>query len=308
MSNFDPFRDAKLLEEKEEKEKQIKEQEQEEGKSAKQNTRIAVELRIDDLIPSKKNKFHQYTEDEKAELKESIERIGLQTPITVRRTENNKYEIISGENRTKIFKELGKETIPAFVIEADDDTAELILIDTNIIHRHEMSVMERARIYKQKYDIEKRKKYNKQAVEENLTEAEKKILNTNISRQTYYRYLSLNDLIPELQEMCEKEQMQIKVGEQLSKISSKEQKMVLEYLKNNKINESKANKVKQLALNTPEEFNNENLLNIFSGNKNNNEIKNRAIKFSKDELEKYFSDCKSIEEIKEKIIKILENI
>lgn len=312
MSNFDPFRDAKLLEEQEEKEKQMKElKEQEGGTLTNNNGRIAVELKIEDLIPSKKNIFHKYTEDERKNLKESIERIGLQYPIIVRKVKdsiNNKYEILSGENRTEVFKELGKETIPAFIVEADDDTAELILIDSNIVQRQKMSVMERAKIYNQKYIIEKRKKYDKQAVEENLTEVEQKILGQNIARQTYYRYLSLNDLIPELQEMCDKEEIQVTVGEQLSKLPKNNQKELLKYLENNKINESKATKLKQLAINTPEEFNESNISNIISGNRFNNEVKIGPIKFSKDELKKYFSECKTTEEVKEKIIKILEKL
>ena len=312
MPNFDPFRDAKLLEEQEEKEKQIKESQDKVGEADTiSDKKIAVELKIEDLIPSKKNIFHKYTNEERKNLKESIERIGLQNPIIVRKIKdsiNNKYEILSGENRTEVFKELGKETIPAFIVEADDDTAELILIDSNIVQRQKMSVMERAKIYNQKYIIEKRKKYDKDTIEENLTPEEQELLNQNIARQTYYRYLSLNDLIPELQEMCDKEEIQVKVGEQLSKIPKNNQKELLKYLENNKLNESKATKLKKLALDTPEEFKEENISNIIYGNKSNTETRIGAIKFSTNELQKYFSDCKTTEEVKEKLLKLLEKI
>ena len=82
-------------------------------------------------------------------LKESIERIGLQHPIIVRK-KDDKYEILSGHNRVACYRELGKETIEAFIVEADDDTARLIMIDSNIVQRENLSVMERARANKMK--------------------------------------------------------------------------------------------------------------------------------------------------------------
>ena len=54
----------------------------------------------------KNQPFKVYSNDEMKELKESIERIGLQNPIIVRRLENNQYEILAGHNRVRAFKEL----------------------------------------------------------------------------------------------------------------------------------------------------------------------------------------------------------
>ena len=140
-----------------------------------------IEIELNMLIPFKK---------QMNELKESIMRIGLQNAIIARKTDNEKYEILSGHNRVSAFKQLGYKTIPCKIVDVDDDTAEMILIDTNIVQRFNLSVMERAKAYKRKDEIKKRKKYNIDKVSENLSDEEKAILNSTEAKQTYYRYLS----------------------------------------------------------------------------------------------------------------------
>ena len=118
------------------------------------------EFNLDNLVPFKNQPFKVYSNDEMKELKDSIERIGLQNPIIVRRLENNKYEILAGHNRARAFKELGKEKIPAIIQDVDDDTAQMIMIDTNIVQRQNMTTMERAKAYKLKDEIKKIKRYD----------------------------------------------------------------------------------------------------------------------------------------------------
>ena len=162
-----------------------------------------IEIEINKLIPFKEQPFKEYSESEMKELKDSINRIGLQNAIIVRKIEKEKYQILSGHNRVRAFEELGFSTVPCRFIEVDDDTAEMILIDTNIVQRDGLSVMERAKAYKRKDEIKKRRKYNIDQVEENLSEDEKKELSVTEARPTFYRYLSLYTLIPEYQEQCE---------------------------------------------------------------------------------------------------------
>lgn len=77
---------------------------------------------------------HQTCEGARLEqLKSSIERTGLQSPIIVRPTEDGNYEILSGHNRVKAFRELGMDTIPADVRDnLSDEQAEEIFFDTNL--------------------------------------------------------------------------------------------------------------------------------------------------------------------------------
>lgn len=262
------------------------------------------EFNLDNLVPFKNQPFKVYSNDEMKELKDSIERIGLQNPIIVRRLENNKYEILAGHNRARAFKELRKEKIPAIIQDVDDDTAQMIMIDTNIVQRQNMTTMERAKAYKLKDEIKKRKRYDIDKVEENLSDEEKEQLASEESRQTFYRYLSLTNLIPEYQAKCDDDSLSVRAGEQLSKLNEQQQRKIYEALGDSKITENKAEELRKLA-NTFDEFTVDIIKENFNGDKNT--IKS-SIKFTKKEMEKYFSDFKSIKEIKEYLIRLLEEI
>lgn len=259
------------------------------------------ELNLDDLIPFKNQPFRLYSNDEMKDLKESIERIGLQHPIIVRKIDNGKYEILAGHNRARAFKELGKTTIPAIIQDVDDDTAQMILVDTNIVQRQSITVMERAKAYKLKDEIKKRKKYNIDKVGENLSDEEKELLAKEEAKQTFYRYLSLNNLIPEYQAKCDDGSLSVKAGEQLSKLNEEQQRMIYQTLSDSKITENKAEELKKLAY-TTENLTADIIKETFNGNKNT--IKT-SVKFTKKEMTKYFSNFKSIEEIKEYILELL---
>ncbi|MBP6673278.1 MAG: ParB/RepB/Spo0J family partition protein [Bacteroidetes bacterium] len=55
------------------------------------------------------------------ELKQSIKQNGIIQPVTVRRMLGGTYELISGERRVRASQELGKRTIPAYIISVDTD-------------------------------------------------------------------------------------------------------------------------------------------------------------------------------------------
>lgn len=67
-------------------------------------------------------------------LKNNLSQNKLITPIIVRKREAGGYEIISGHNRTQVFRELGKETIPAIVADIDVKNANKDAFFANLIH------------------------------------------------------------------------------------------------------------------------------------------------------------------------------
>lgn len=90
------------------------------------------EIEIDSLVPFKPS-LPTY-EDKRFEMfVDSINDIGLQNPITVRPIDDERYQIISGHNRVKALKALGKKTIIACIkSDITDEQAEKIYYDTNI--------------------------------------------------------------------------------------------------------------------------------------------------------------------------------
>ncbi|MCK6613011.1 MAG: ParB/RepB/Spo0J family partition protein [Ignavibacteriaceae bacterium] len=75
------------------------------------------------------------------ELKVSILKNGLITPVTVRNF-NNRYQLISGERRLRAFKEIGYPEIPAYIINVESDDVMLAMALIENIQREKLNPVE----------------------------------------------------------------------------------------------------------------------------------------------------------------------
>jgi len=80
------------------------------------------------------------------ELSASIKEIGIIQPITLRKVDDNKYQIIAGERRFRASKLAGLKTVPAYVRTAEDDgMLEMALVEN--IQREDLDAIEVALSY-----------------------------------------------------------------------------------------------------------------------------------------------------------------
>lgn len=217
-----------------------------------------VELQIDRLVPFKKQQpFSMYDENKKQEVKESIEKFGVLTPIIVRPIDNEKYEIIAGHNRVECSKELGKESIPAKIMNIDDDDATLIMIDTNLCSRDKISPIEKGRAYKLKLEILKKKTQElldssnvdgDSLIRESQKSVDKLTEETKESKSQIYRFISLTNLNTDFQRLVAKEEMAISVGSEVSTLNEQEQEILYSVLddKHKNLKLSEIQKIKNL--------------------------------------------------------------
>ncbi|MCL4109140.1 UNVERIFIED_CONTAM: hypothetical protein GTU68_028321 [Idotea baltica] len=85
------------------------------------------------------------------ELSESIQTFGLIQPITLRRLDGQKYQIIAGERRFRASKMAGLERLPAFIREANDqEMLEMALVEN--IQRAQLNAIEVAISYQRLID------------------------------------------------------------------------------------------------------------------------------------------------------------
>ncbi|MFO7524252.1 MAG: ParB/RepB/Spo0J family partition protein [Ignavibacteriaceae bacterium] len=82
------------------------------------------------------------------ELKKSIISNGLIQPITVRRIQGNRYQLISGERRLRAYKDIGYKEIPAYIIKVDSDEILLALALIENIQRERLNPIEIGKAYK----------------------------------------------------------------------------------------------------------------------------------------------------------------
>ena len=73
-----------------------------------------------------------FDEQAMAALVESIKEMGLLQPITVRESQQGEYQIIAGERRFQAHKLLGKTTIDAVVIQAEDSELAILALAENV--------------------------------------------------------------------------------------------------------------------------------------------------------------------------------
>lgn len=92
-----------------------------------------------------------FEEESLNELADSIKIHGVIQPITVRKIENNKYQLIAGERRLRASKLAGKKEVPAYVRTAtDQESIEIALIEN--IQREDLNPLEISINYKRLQD------------------------------------------------------------------------------------------------------------------------------------------------------------
>ena len=112
---------------------------------------IFDEIQINKIEINKDQPRKSFNEEKIKELSLSIKQHGIIQPITVRRIDNDKFQLISGERRFRASKLIGKKTIPAFIRDTDDkNLLELALIEN--IQRENLNSIEIAISYKKLID------------------------------------------------------------------------------------------------------------------------------------------------------------
>ncbi len=110
---------------------------------------ILAKIDIFNVLPNPYQPRTEFEPNALDELKRSILNNGLIQPITVRRNNNNQYELISGERRLRACKEIGYKTIPAYIIKVDSKEAMVALALIENIQREKLNPIEVAKAYKQ---------------------------------------------------------------------------------------------------------------------------------------------------------------
>ena len=292
---------------------------------AKNNFNVQY-IDIKDIERNKKNFYEIVNVDE---LAEDIKMNGLNHNLVVRKLDNGKYELISGERRYTALTQLveqGNEIfalVPCKVIEANDIDSEIILIQANAQTR-ELTEIEKLEQVKRLTELYKTKKKNGEKVPGKIREIIANDLKLSPTQVGRYERINKN-LIPELKEILENGNLTIANASEFSSLSEDNQKVILEII-NNKVEISKEEatelkvKLKQLEQEKADELKrleNEKLVEIRKiENEKSVEIRRienekdealRSKKLISDEVLRLKSELDKSENKSEEEIKELEN-
>lgn len=104
------------------------------------------EIALSQIEPNPNQPRREFSEESLRELADSIIEIGIVQPITLRQIDEERYQIIAGERRFRASQLAGKETIPAYIITANDEsTMEMALVEN--IQREDLNALEIALAY-----------------------------------------------------------------------------------------------------------------------------------------------------------------
>lgn len=105
------------------------------------------DISIDDIEANPWQPRSDFEEEALKELAESIKQQGIIQPVTVRKLDNGKYQLISGERRLRAARMAGLTSIPAYVRQVDDVALlEMALVEN--IQRQDLNAIEIALSFK----------------------------------------------------------------------------------------------------------------------------------------------------------------
>lgn len=110
-----------------------------------------IELELDAIEINPFQPRSNFNEEALRELSISIKELGVIQPITVRKLDYNKYQLISGERRLRASKLAGLQTVPAYIRIANDNESLVMALVENI-QRHDLDPIEIALSYQRLID------------------------------------------------------------------------------------------------------------------------------------------------------------
>ncbi|MDT0645185.1 ParB/RepB/Spo0J family partition protein [Zunongwangia sp. F260] len=122
-----------------------------EDKNADKLVGHIVELELSSIEVNPFQPRTSFNEESLRELASSIKELGVIQPITVRKLEFDKYQLVSGERRYRASKLIGLETVPAYIrIANDQESLEMALVEN--IQRQDLDPIEIALSYQRLMD------------------------------------------------------------------------------------------------------------------------------------------------------------
>lgn len=271
------------------------------------NEESAMEIEISRIHSFKDHPFKVLDDGKMQDLVDSVKENGVLTPVLIRPTANDQYEMISGHRRMHAAAIAGLTTIPAIIRELSDDEAVIAMVDANI-QREELLPSEKAFAFKMKLNAMKRQagRPTKNASQNGTNKRSDELLasEVGISRNQIQRYIRLTELIPELLELVDKKKLQFTVAVDISYLDREIQKWIYEYIRDNGF--IKPGQISALRKHLETETISQNFMISIFNNCIAPKTQNRKVTISEKKLTKYFPLEYSEEQMERIIVSLLE--
>lgn len=270
------------------------------------NTEEIKPVPISELKPFTEQPFKVKLDEDMDALVDSIKQCGVLTPVIARPHKDGGYEILSGHRRVKACELAGITDIPVVIKNLDDDTATILLVDSNLQREHILP-SEKAFAYQMKLEAMKRKagrpsKENPRQIVGNLESADILGQDTGESGRQIQRYIRLTNLIDPILDMVDNNQIAMNAAVEISYLGSKEQAAVMQSIEKEETSPSIAQARKMRQFHQEGKLSDTVIESIMM------EQKPETVKITlgEDKLKKYFPKSYSKAKMEEIILKLLD--
>ena len=270
-----------------------------------------TDMPLSDLYPFPDHPFQVRDDDSMKETVESIKEYGVLVPAIVRPRADGGYELISGHRRKRACELAGLPTMPVIVRNLDDDAATIIMVDSNI-QRENILPSERAKAYKMKLDAIKhqgqRTDLTSVQVGQKLQGKVSRDLlaeNSPDSSTQIQRYIRLNELAPQLQQMVDDKKIAMTPAVELSYLKPEEQTLLLDTIESEQATPSLSQAQRLKNFSQEGHLNEDSMLAIMSEEK---KPEKSDFTIKADKLQKYFPKSYTPQQMEQVIIRLLDGL
>ena len=286
-------------------------------KKPKPQQEVIVHVSLSKLHDFPNHPFKVRDDEAMQETAESIRQYGVLVPAIVRPREDGGYEIIAGHRRRHGSELAGLSAMPCIVRQMDDDTATILMVDSNI-QRENILPSERAQAYKMKLEAIRGKAGRPAKEAENLPEENCDQVGHNFdgkrsveivadeageSKSQVQRYIRLTELSPELQQMVDEKKIGMTPAVEISYLKPEEQQMLLTAIDSEQATPSLSQAQRMKMLSREGKLNDDSMLDIMMEQK---KPEGYNVVLSADKLRKYFPRSYTPQRMEETILKLLD--
>ena len=263
-----------------------------------------MDIPVSELFPFKNHPFKVLDDEAMRSTVESVREFGVLVPAIARPCDSG-YEIISGHRRKRACELAGIKVMPVIVRDLDDDSATIIMCDSNL-QRENILPSERAAAYKMKLEAIKRQgtrtDLTSMQVAQKLS-VEKIGDDAGISKDQVRRYIRLTELTPELSDMVDNKQIAFNPAVELSYLKPEEQEMLIEAIDSEQATPSLSQAQRLKKFSQEGKLNEESMLAIMSEEKKSELVK---VTLTGDKLKRYFPSSYTPKQMEDVIVNLLD--
>lgn len=268
-------------------------------------------LPLSELHPFEGHPFQVRDDEEMDKMVDSVKEYGVMTPAIVRPRRDGGYEIVAGHRRCHASQRAGVDTMPCIVRDMDDDTAIILMVDSNCQREHILP-SEKAKAYEMKLEAIRRKagrpsKENSRQVVGDFESADLVGQASGESGRQVQRFIRLNKLTPDLMQLVDDGRLKTTPAVELSYLTPEEQEEFLSYMEEEGCTPSLSQAQKLKAASKESVLTKDTIHEIMSARSPSVKPREPQLTIAVSKVERYFPKGCTSEQMESTILKLLEN-